>query len=132
MVFWKHFWINFWIQFFIGVSIGTQSQIALRLFGYKIQLSAIYCYLLHLFVFLIFHSTRRVIPYHKLLDYNWKEFFVGVLIVALTQIAVRLSGYNILLSPIQWQLVYVFILLIVTIIRILLDPNYAPFRSAIC
>ena len=121
-----------WKEFFVGVSLVTVTQVAIILSGYKILLSPIPCSFVHFFTLLIFTFTRKVIPYPKLFSYNWKEIFVGVLIGTLTQNAIILSGYKILLSPIPCSFVHVFILLIITFTRMFLDPTYKPFNSAIC
>lgn len=121
-----------WKELFVGILLGTLTQVAIILSGYKILLSPIPCSFVHFFTLLIFTFTRKVIPYHKLFDYNWKEFFFGLLIGTLTQVAIRLSGYKILLSPIPCSFVHLSILLIFTFTRKILDPKYSPFTSAIC
>lgn len=64
--------------------------------------------------------------------FNWKDLSIGVLIGTVTEVAIRLSGYEILPSPIPRFFVHTYILLIYGFTRQNLDPKYAPFKSTTC
>lgn len=65
--------------------------------------------------------------------FNWKDLSIGFLISTVTQVTIRLSGYTTPPSLIPYFglhfPIFLFVLLVYTLTRKILDPTYAPFTS---